>query len=292
VQPPGEKQALLILFGGRVRVGWTMPVRECSVRLDEVLADLWAESAELDRLVGGLAADAWATPTPAEGWTIAHQIAHLAWTDEAAHLAATDPEGFKASLQKAAANPTGYVDEGAAEGAALPPDQLLPYWRETRAELAEALKKVPAGERVLWYGPPMSPTSMATARLMETWAHGQDVVDALGVHRQPSNRLRHVAHLAVRTRDFAYLLNDRTPPAEPFHVELTGPDGDTWTWGPDGAAQRVTAPALDFCLLATQRRHRDDLAVRADGAEAEEWLGIIQAFAGLPGKGREAGQFG
>jgi uncharacterized protein (TIGR03084 family) len=261
------------------------------VGLDEVLADLWAESAELDRLVGGLAAEEWATPTPAEGWTIAHQIAHLAWTDEAAHLAATDPDGFKASLQQAAASPSTYVDEGANETAALPPDQLLTYWRETRADVAEALKKVPAGEKVLWYGPPMSPTSMATARLMETWAHGQDVFDALDVRRQPSNRLRHVAHLAVRTRDFAYLLNDRTPPAEQFRVELTGPDGDTWTWGPDDAAQRVTAPALDFCFLATQRRHRDDLAVQTEGTQAEEWMGIIQAFAGLPGKGRRPGQF-
>ncbi|HEY3562169.1 MAG TPA: TIGR03084 family metal-binding protein [Kribbella sp.] len=261
------------------------------MQLDEVLADLWAESAELDRLVGGLAADEWSTPTPAEGWTIAHQIAHLAWTDEATELAATDPDAFKASLQKAADSPTTYVDDGAAETAALPPDQLLTYWRETRAGVAEALKKVPAGEKVLWYGPPMSPTSMATARLMETWAHGQDVCDALGVRRQPSNRLRHVAHLAVRTRDFAYLLNNRKPPAEPFRVELTGPDGDAWSWGPEDAAQRVSGPALDFCLLATQRRHRDDLAVRAVGADAEEWLGIIQAFAGLPGKGRRRGQF-
>ncbi len=260
------------------------------MQLDEVLADLWAESAELDRLVGGLAAGEWSTPTPAEGWTIAHQIAHLAWTDEATQLAATDPEAFKESLQTAVDSPTTYVDDGAEETAALPPDQLLTYWRETRVEVAEALKKVPAGEKVLWYGPPMSPTSMATARLMETWAHGQDVFDALGVQRQPSNRLRHVAHLAVRTRDFAYLLNNRKPPAEPFRVELTGPDGDVWTWGPEDAAQRVTAPAVDFCLLATQRRHRDDLAVRAEGADAEEWMGIIQAFAGLPGKGRQAGQ--
>ena len=147
---------------------------------------------------------------------------------------------------------------------------------------------MPAGQKIAWFGPPMSPTSMATARLMETWAHGQDVADALGVKRQPSNRLKHVAHLAVRTRDFAYLLNDRQPPAGQFHVELTGPDGDSWTWGPEDAEQRVSGPALDFCLLATQRRHRDDLDVRADGAQADEWLGIIQAFAGMPGKGRRA----
>lgn len=262
------------------------------MQLDEVLADLWAESAELDRLVGGLAAEEWSTPTPAVGWTIAHQIAHLAWTDEASEAAATDPAAFKAMLQKAAASPTTYVDDGAAETAALPPDQLLTYWRDARADVAEALKRVPAGEKVLWYGPPMSPTSMATARLMETWAHGQDVFDALGVRRQPSNRLRHVAHLAVRTRDFAYLLNDRTPPAEQFRVELTGPDGDAWSWGPEDATQRVSAPAVDFCLLATQRRHRDDLSIEAKGADVEEWLGIIQAFAGLPGKGRRPGQFG
>ncbi|GAB3826662.1 TIGR03084 family metal-binding protein [Kribbella italica] len=260
--------------------------------LDEVLADLWAENAELDMVVAGLAADTWTTPTPAEGWSVAHQIAHLAWTDEAALSAITDQDEFQATLRKASADPAGYVDKGAAEGAALPTDQLLPYWRETRAELAEALKQVRAGEKIAWFGPPMSATSMATARLMETWAHGQDVYDGLGVSRPPSSRLRHVAHLAVRTRDFSYLLHDRKPPAAPFHVELTAPDGTTWSYGDATADQRVTGPALDFCLLATQRRHRDDLAVEAAGADAEEWLGIIQAFAGLPGKGRVAGQFG
>lgn len=264
---------------------------EDRVRLDEVLADLWAESAELDTVVGGLAADGWSSPTPAEGWTVAHQIAHLAWTDEAARLAATDQDAFRELLEQAAADPSGFVDAAAAEGAALPPDQLLPYWRETRAELAEALRRVPAGDKVAWFGPPMSPVSMATARLMETWAHGQDVVDGLGIARQPTNRLRHVAHLAVRTRDFAYLLHDRKAPAEPFRVELTGPDGDVWSWGPSEATQRVSGPALDFCLLATQRRHRFDLAVEAAGKDADEWLDIIQAFAGVPGPGRVAGQF-
>ena len=124
---------------------------------------------------------------------------------------------------------------------------------------------------------------MATARLMETWAHGQDVADTLGVDRQPTDRLRHVAHIGVRARDYAYLVNGLTPPAEEFRVELAGPSGDSWTWGPEQATQRVTGPALDFCLLVTQRRHRDDLAVLAEGADAEQWLTIAQAFAGPPG---------
>jgi uncharacterized protein (TIGR03084 family) len=132
----------------------------------------------------------------------------------------------------------------------------------------------------------MSVASMATGRLMETWAHGQDVADALGVARTPTERLRHVARIGVRARDFAFHVRGLTPPASEFRVELTGPAGELWTYGPEDAAQRVTGPALDFCLLVTQRAHRDDLAVRADGPDADRWLDIAQAFAGPPGQGR------
>jgi uncharacterized protein (TIGR03084 family) len=135
----------------------------------------------------------------------------------------------------------------------------------------------------------MSPTSMATARLMETWAHGQDVADALGVQRPVADRLKHVAHIGVRTRDFAYLIRDKQLPVEQFRVELAGPSGDLWVWGPEDATQQVTGPALDFCLLVTQRRNRADLAVVAIGPDADEWLDIAQAFAGPPGAGREPG---
>jgi uncharacterized protein (TIGR03084 family) len=254
--------------------------------LNPVLADLQAESEDLDALVSALSDWAWATATPADGWTIAHQIAHLAWTDEVATLAATDPDGFKAALEKASAAFDHYVDDAAAEGASVPPPQLLARWREGRAALADALLAVPAGEKVLWFGPPMSATSMATARLMETWAHGQDVADAMGVTRLPTPRLRHVAHIGVRTRDFAYLVRDRPAPSESFRIELVAPDGTIWIWGNDGATQSVTGPALDFCLLVTQRRNRSDLALVAVGDDADAWLDIAQAFAGPPGPGR------
>jgi uncharacterized protein (TIGR03084 family) len=124
---------------------------------------------------------------------------------------------------------------------------------------------------------------MATARLMETWAHGVDVTEALRHPPSISGRLRHVAHLGVRTRDFAFRQNDLTPPVEEFRVELTGPEGGTWTWGPADAAQRVTGPALDFCLRITRRRHRSDLALEATGPDADRWLDVAQAFAGPPG---------
>ncbi|MCX2180899.1 TIGR03084 family protein [Streptomyces sp. SKN60] len=251
-----------------------------------VLADLRAESEEVDELVRGLTAEQWALPTPAPRWTVAHQIAHLAWTDAAALLAATDPEGFAAETEKALAAPDRFVDDGADEGAAQPPAVLLARWREGRERLHRVLAEAPPGTRFPWYGPAMSAGSLATARLMETWAHGQDVADALGVVRQPTARLRHVAWIGLRARDYAYFVRGLTPPAEPFRVELTAPSGELWTYGPEDAAQKITGPALDFCLLVTQRAHRDDTALTAVGADAEEWLGIAQAFAGPAGDGR------
>lgn len=252
-----------------------------------VFGDLEAESEELDRLVAPLEEAAWATPTPAAGWTIAHQIAHLAWTDDRTLLAITDPDGFAAEVARVAAAFGEYVDGGAADGARQPPAALLERWRQSRATVLRTLLAVPAKGRLPWFGPPMSAASMATARLMETWAHGIDVAEALGVRPAPTARLRHVARLAVRTRDFAYILRGETPPADEFRIELTGPAGEAWEFGPADAAQRVTGPALDLCLLATRRRHRADLALVADGPDADHWLDIAQAFAGPPGAGRE-----
>lgn len=251
-----------------------------------IVADLRAESDDLDALVTPLSPDEWAMPTPAPGWTIAHQIAHLLWTDRVALTAVTDEEAFGVVLTAAAADPGGFVDAGAEDLAAVPPGDLLNDWRITREKLHQALVMVPDGRKLPWFGPPMSAASMATARLMETWAHGLDVADALGISRPATERLRSIAHLGVRTRDYAFVVNNRTPPSEPFRVELRGPGGDVWTWGPDDAAQRVTGSALDFCFLVTQRRALSSLDVTADGADARRWLSLAQAFAGPPGAGR------
>jgi uncharacterized protein (TIGR03084 family) len=121
---------------------------------------------------------------------------------------------------------------------------------------------------------------------METWAHGLDVADTLGATPEPTHRLRHVAHIGIRARNFAFQARGLEPPGDEFRVELTGPDGELWTWGPEDAGQRVTGPALDFCLLATRRRHRDDVALDAKGDDANRWLDIAQAFAGPPGADR------
>ncbi|MDT5019312.1 MAG: hypothetical protein QOD39_5472 [Mycobacterium sp.] len=251
-----------------------------------MVADLRDESTELDAMVADLEPARWAEPTPAPGWTIAHQIAHLLWTDRVSLIAVTDESGFAAELEEAAKDPTGFVDAAAEKLALTPPDRLLADWRQTRTHLHDELTAVADGRKLPWFGPPMSAASMATARLMETWAHGLDVADALGVDRPATARLRSIAHIGVRTRDYAFTVNGIAPPADPFLVRLRAPDGSTWSWGPEDAAQRVTGSVQDFCMLVTQRRPRSALDVTAEGEDAEHWLTIAQAFAGPPGQGR------
>lgn len=253
---------------------------------DPIIDDLRDESDALDALVAPLDPAGWAQPTPAPGWTIAHQIAHLLWTDRASLTSITDEPAFGELVAAAQADPLGFVDKAAEDLALTPPEELLAQWRETRRQLHAALRGVADGRKLAWFGPPMSAASMATARLMETWAHGLDVADSLGVAVTPSARLRSIAHLGVRTRDFAFTVHGLTPPAEPFRVELNAPDGTVWTWGPQEAEQRVTGSAVDFCFLVTQRRPRGELDIVADGTDAARWLEIAQAFAGPPGQGR------
>ena len=255
--------------------------------LASLVDDLDHESADLDDRVAALDDAAAATATPAQGWSIADTIAHLAATDRDAHLAATDPDGFATLLTRVAATGPSYVDELVVAARATPWPVAREQWRTGRAELAAVLRGLDPDARVPWFGPPMSPVSFVTARLMETWAHGQDVADALGQVRTPTERLRSVAEIGVRARPFAHHVHGLPAPASPVRVELTGPAGDTWSWGPVDAADVVRGPALDWCLLVTQRRHRDDLALDVTGVHAEQWVGIAQAFAGAPGGGRQ-----
>jgi uncharacterized protein (TIGR03084 family) len=258
-----------------------------------ICRDLAAEHAALDDIVAPLPADAWDTPTPAPGWAVRDQIAHLAFFDRTAARSATDPEGFVADLA-ALQDPTAlqrYVDEPMAAARAMSSAELLAWWREGRQALLAAFSPLDPKARLPWYGPAMSAMSFATARLMETWAHGQDVADALGVTREPTDRLRHVAHIGVGARRFSYATRGLDMPDGDIRVELTGPGGDRWTWGPEGAADRVVGDALDFCLAVTQRRHPSDTNLEVEGPLASEWIAIAQAFAGPPGEGRKPGQF-
>ncbi len=261
-------------------------------RLDAVLADLAVLGDRLEALVTPLDEAGWRTPTPAPGWDVATQISHLAWTDEAALLAVgalTEPgkQAWDALVLAALSDVEHFVDNEALSGAAVPGAQLLERWRTSRAALAAALRAVPDGQKLPWFGPPMSPTSMATARYMETWAHSLDVHEALGVEPVLDDGVRHVVFLGCITRRYAFSANGLPVPEDDVCVRLTLPSGEVWTHGPDDAANTVTGSASDFARRVTQRSHRADLGLVATGPVADQWLDIAQAFAGPPGVGRE-----
>ena len=258
--------------------------------LAELQADLADEQADLVRIVAPLGAPDWAGDTPAAGWTVRDQIAHLAYYDSAAALAISDPAAFEAEQERA----LGGGDFGHYEATTLRREldgpATLDHWREQSAFLHRAIDAMDPSARVPWYGPPMAGASLVTARVMETWAHGQDIVDALGTQRPPTARLRHIAHLGVRTRGFSFTVRGLEPPAGEVAVQLSGPAGESWTWGPPDAstaADSVAGSAVDFCLVVTQRRHLADTGLVVRGSLAEAWMGKAQAFAGPPGAGRE-----
>jgi uncharacterized protein (TIGR03084 family) len=253
--------------------------------------DLEAEHAALDAVVAPIEAADWDRETPAAGWTVRDQIHHLGWFDRNGVMAVEDPDAFSETMSEMVGDFGAFESKMAAEARSLPADQLLEWWRGGRERILRVLRHADPTLRVPWYGPPMAVASFTTARLMETWAHGQDVADALGTSLAPTARLRHIAHIGVRTRGFSYTIRNREVPDGEVYVALTAPDGSTWTWGSAEAADRVTGPALDFCLVVTQRRHVADTAIVTEGPLAQEWMSIAQAFAGGPGEGRQPGQF-
>jgi len=259
--------------------------------LQTVAADLAAETDSLVTILAELGKAAWDAPTPAEGWTIRDQVTHLAFFDDATLLAVKDAAAFVEQRAELLALGDGFPDVVAERYRRLSGEQCLAWFSRSRTALLAAYRDTEPRARLPWYGPDMGPASSATGRLMETWAHGQDVADTTGQIREPSRRLRHVADLGVRTFAFCFRLRGQPVPAAPVRVELDAPDDEHWTWGPAAAEDRITGTALEFCLVVTQRRNVADTRLCVTGPAATEWSTIAQAFAGAPTDGRPAGRF-
>lgn len=257
--------------------------------IDPVLLDLASEVAALDSLLRSLSPDDWSKQTPAPGWNVADQVIHLGLFDRRAQWSMTEPERFNEDMRA-------LMSHGGVEGIhdaerQQAPDQLLAWWREGAADLRSAANSLDLSARCVWYGPSMSARSMLTARLMETWAHGYDIADGVGITVSATDRVRHVAHIGVGARRFAFAANKREMPEGDVFVELVAPSGAVWTWGETSATNSVKGDALNFCLAVTQRRHLEDCHLDVQGSLATEWMSIAQAFAGAPGVGRTKGQF-
>jgi uncharacterized protein (TIGR03084 family) len=213
------------------------------------------------------------------------QVAHIALFDHEALMAIEAPVRFRERAQRILEIIRSEVHWPEQLNPLLgpaDPDRLLARWRDTRTRLLGRLRVMAPGERLPWYGPDMTARSFATARLMETWAHGQDIFDTFRIRRINGASLKHVAHLGVATFGWSFRIRGLTAPDVRPRVELSGPSGEHWEWGEPDAENRVRGDAADFCLVVTQRRNVADTRLHFQGKHAGQWLSIAQAFAGVP----------
>jgi uncharacterized protein (TIGR03084 family) len=244
--------------------------------------DLYAERLYLEAALRGLPEEAWDADSPAEGWTLRDCVAHLAETDDSA-TREVSPDDAPPPVDLEA---QGVLRPGQVRARTMSTVDVFAWYREANDRLVTALRWLTGDERLPWLGTRMSARSFVSARIAEHWSHGLDVLDAAGIAPVDSGRLRHVAHLGFITRGFAYQNRGLRPPETPLRLELTSPGGETWTWGPPEAPDRITGPAGDFCRVVTRRIHPADTALRVEGPHAAEFLSIAQTFAGPPGSGR------
>lgn len=257
-----------------------------------VALDLRAECRELAQLCATLSAEDWRRPSLFYGWSAWDEVAHLCYFDQTSLVALEDAARFVSDADALSARTAAGEELSAIARQAfghLDGLALLALWRTRFEALSAALAPLDAKARLPWYGPSMSARSFATARLMETWAHGQDIWDLLRRRRPGSARLRHIAHLGVTTFGWTFANRGLPVPAVTPCVELQAPDGTLWTWGEPAAEHWVRGTAEDFCLLVTQRRHVDDTTLRCSAGPVAQWLAMAQCFAGPPADGPAPG---
>jgi uncharacterized protein (TIGR03084 family) len=246
--------------------------------LDEVLSDLRRETAVLDELLASLDEDAWSMPTPAEGWDVRDTVGHLAATDDAMYESVTagwPPPSMSTEGIRGVDDVTALQVERARK---MSVRDVHAWWRSATARLADHIGGLDRKGRYPWGGNQLTPLSLCSARMMETWAHSLDCHAAAGKELPQTDRLRHVAHLGLRSLPYAFGVAGLEGPG-PVRLELTAPNGELWTFGPDDAPTVVRGSAFDWCSVAAHR-DRDGAKKRldADGPDGQNILEHARAF--------------
>lgn len=249
------------------------------------VGDLRDEAAELAGLLAALAESDWERITAFKDYTIADVLRHLHQGDFMATLSVTDTEAFRAwyaGRRERRAGGMSSRDDARLQFGHLTGRALLDAWRTTLEALAHRLDALPADTRLVWAGPDMGARMFTTARQMEIWAHGQEIWDVLGRERAPTDRLKSIAVIGVRTFGWTYANRGLPVPGEVPYVRLTAPSGAIWQWNEPSATNAVTGPALAFCQVVTQVRNVADTPLATVGETARHWMSIAQCFAGPP----------
>jgi uncharacterized protein (TIGR03084 family) len=241
----------------------------------DIFDDLAAEDVRLEHILASLDDDAWRSPSGAPGWSVADVVLHLAQTDEAVAASAGAGPGDPGWLTS-----SGGVDDAAGRMVAeqrAEPAAIFDRWRAAQAASLSALREADPDSRLTWVAAPLKPTTLATTRLAEHWAHGLDITGPLGIAFPDTDRLRHVAWLGHSTLPYAFSLVGE--PAHPVYCHLTGPGGESWQYGPDDAESSIVGLAGSFCRVGAQRLAPEDAALIASGPYGAAALRVLRNYA-------------
>jgi len=240
----------------------------------DILTDLVAEEDRLESILAALDDEQWLSPSLCEGWTVADVVLHLAQTEESvvASAAVGDSRSWREGPETVDEMMETLVQEQRAA-----PAEVFTRWRMARRAALEALRAADPNTRLRWAAAPLKPITLATTRLAEHWAHALDIVEPLAIEFPDTDRLRHIAWLGHNTLPYAFSLVGREP--APIYCELTGPNGDTWTFGPADAESRIVGSAGEFCRVGAHRLTPEDSHLVATGPDGATALKVLRNYA-------------
>jgi len=247
--------------------------------------DFRAEVDELHGFLATLGEPDWSRPTTFQRWTPWDVVAHLHYYDRVSLASLSDVAEFTAArdaLIRQLARGVTNAEIAREQLGELAPGALLARWHEAARELAAQLGACDAKRRLPWFGPDMGVRMFTTARLMETWAHGQEVYDLMRIERVHSDRICHIATIGVKTFAWTFANRGLDVPGPPPYVRLVAPSGAIWEWNEPSTTSRILGSAVSFCRTVTQVRNVADTSLEVEGDVARRWMAIAQCFAGGP----------
>ncbi|NMM42924.1 TIGR03084 family protein [Rhodospirillaceae bacterium KN72] len=244
--------------------------------------DFRQESVVLYELLAGIPTGRWNEATLFKGWTADDILQHLHFWNGMAALQVTDPDRLIGLIDRALSDPRGMHAFETSHLNGLSGTALLDAWIDGANTLADRFSTLDPKARLKWAGPDMSARSSITARLMETWAHGQALFDLHKTNRPATDRLKNIAVLGVNTYGWSFANRGEPAPAPMPYIRLTAPSGDIWEFGEVSDAERITGPAEAFCQVVTQTRNVADTGLTVTGPNARAWMARAQCFAGPP----------
>jgi uncharacterized protein (TIGR03084 family) len=249
------------------------------------ITDFHDEGQELRELLLTLSDADWDRKTLFKDWTINDVVLHLHASDINAAATVRDTaeyEALRRDIQEKRKGGMSMIAESRQRYPGLRGKALLArWWEQLDALCAQLAAKDPAA-RLVWVGPTMGVKMFATARQMETWAHGQELYDVMGKERVFHDRLRNVAEIGVRTFGWTFANRKLPPPGEVPYVRLVAPSGAIWEWNAPSAENAVQGNGVEFCQVVTQTRNIGDTSLRVVGAPARQWMALAQCFGGPP----------